>query len=112
VIADLLGLDGSDVGMMQQLADGCRLDLVALTKGERGSVLLSGGESVVHPGCHVEVADTVGAGDAFTAALTVGLLRGLPLEHISTVANRLAAFVCTRSGATPEIPPELACLLD
>jgi fructokinase len=53
------------------------------------------------------LADTVGAGDAFTAALAIGLLNGLPLARINDNANRLAAYVCTQPGATPTLPPDL-----
>jgi fructokinase len=83
------------------------LRLIALTRGGEGSVLYSREDSPVeHPGYRAEpMVDAVGAGDAFTAALAMGLLRGHPLEQISEEANRLAAFVCTRAGATPEIPP-------
>jgi len=49
----------------------------------------------------------VGAGDAFTAAVIVGLLREHPLEAIHDHAARLAAFVCGHRGATPAIPPAL-----
>jgi fructokinase len=49
----------------------------------------------------------VGAGDAFTAALIVGIVRGRPLEVIHEHASRLAAFVCGQRGATPPIPAGL-----
>jgi len=54
--------------------------------------------------------DTVGAGDAFTAAVAVGMLRGFDLERTHDLASRLAAFVCTQAGATPAIPEELVRL--
>jgi fructokinase len=53
------------------------------------------------------VRDTVGAGDAFTATLLVGLLERRPLVEISARANAVAAYVCSQPGATPPIPPEL-----
>jgi len=52
----------------------------------------------------VNVVDTVGAGDAFTAVLIMGLLRGLPLKKIHENATEIAAFVCTQKGATPKLP--------
>jgi fructokinase len=57
-----------------------------------------------------QLADTVGAGDAFTAALVTGLLRGRDhdLDRINAFANRLAAYVCSQPGATPPIPAALA----
>jgi len=56
------------------------------------------------PGIHVPVADTVGAGDAFAAALLYHLLRGGNLQRTAVAANRYAAFVATRRGATPAVP--------
>ena len=85
----------------------------ALTRGSAGALLQRrDGTSADHPGHPVgRVVDTIGAGDAFTAALAVGLLRGLPLAKLNDHANRLAAYVCTRPGATPPIPPELLAAL-
>ena len=55
----------------------------------------------------VEVSDTIGAGDAFTAALVVGRLAGRPLDEINRHANEVAAFVCSRPGGTPALPDSL-----
>jgi fructokinase len=55
----------------------------------------------------VEICDTVGAGDAFTAAMAMGLLAGWPLDEINRRANAVAAFVCTQPGATPDLPDDL-----
>ena len=46
----------------------------------------------------------MGAGDAFTAVLAFGLLSGASLDAINEQANRVASFVCSRAGATPEMP--------
>jgi fructokinase len=51
----------------------------------------------------VQVADTVGAGDAFTAALVHGYLRGTSLTQINETANRTGAWVASQSGATPAL---------
>jgi fructokinase len=51
--------------------------------------------------------DTVGAGDSFTAVLTLGLLSGWDLDRINEIANTVAAFVCSQPGATPPLPPHL-----
>ena len=59
------------------------LKLVCVTRGNGGSLLISAGECSEHPGFRVKVADTVGAGDAFTAALVHGYLRGTPLSQIN-----------------------------
>jgi fructokinase len=55
-------------------------------------------------GVKVAIKDTVGAGDAYTAALTAGLLAGRDLESINRAACEIAAFVCSQSGATPKLP--------
>jgi len=107
VIADMLGLGGSETAIVSQLADTCRLRMVALTRGPKGSLLYAGGESCNHPGFRTEIADTVGAGDAFAAAITLGLLHGKTLDEINEFANRLASFVCSRPGATPQLPDSL-----
>lgn len=82
-----------------------RLDLVALTRGAAGALLVSATAVIDQPGIPTMVRDTVGAGDSFTAALVVGLLRGEPLNTLARVACETAAAVCAHSGALPERPP-------
>ena len=77
------------------------LNLVCITRGNGGSLLVSADECSEHPGFPVKVADTVGAGDAFTAALVHGYLRGTSLAQINENANRVGAWVASQSGATP-----------
>ncbi len=79
------------------------LKVVCLTRGARGSLLVSGEQSVNHKGLRIKVADAVGAGDAFTACLVHHYLRGYSLEETSEFANRLASWVATQTGATPPI---------
>lgn len=55
----------------------------------------------------VAVKDTVGAGDAFTAALALDWLRGRDLEAIGRHATAVAAYVCSQAGATPSLPADL-----
>ena len=107
VLAALCDLRGSAVGMLEQLSRRFDLRLAALTRGPRGAILVRGGEVSEHAGVPVDVVDTVGAGDAFTAALAAGLLDGRDLAAINDHACRLAAFVCSQPGATPGIPREL-----
>lgn len=108
VVAELLGLAATDeAGRLAELAKRYPLRAVALTCGSRGSLLLAGGQLSRHPGITVKVVDSVGAGDAFTAAFVLGLLRGHDLESINVHANRVAAYVCTQAGATPPLPADL-----
>jgi fructokinase len=81
-----------------------KLRLVAVTRGKQGSLLVRRGEWSGHPGFEVKVADQVGAGDAFTAALTHYLLRRASLEQLSEAGNRWGAWVASQSGAMPELP--------
>jgi fructokinase len=81
--------------------------LIAITRGENGSLLLTDKETINHPGLRVQVKDTIGAGDAFTATLAHFYLRGAALKIISEAANRMGAWVATQTGATPEITSQL-----
>jgi len=77
--------------------------LVCVTRGERGSFLLSPCGAVEHDGFSVRVKDTIGAGDAFTAALVHEYLRGASLEKMNDAANRMGSWVATQAGGTPVI---------
>jgi len=107
VVAELLLIEGDLHAVMHTLIDRYALQAIALTKGADGSELVGRDVRATQPGAEVEVADTVGAGDAFAAVLAMGLLRGLDLETINAHAARVAAYVCTQAGATPEMPEEL-----
>lgn len=109
VVAGMFGILGQESEAVRNLMSRYPLKLVALTHGPAGARLQGIGESSSHPGFPVvgaETADTVGAGDAFTAAVTLGLLRGMPLQQINAIANRLASYVCSQHGAAPPIPAE------
>lgn len=82
------------------------LRLVAVTRGDAGSLLVSRNEANEHAGHRAEqVADTIGCGDAFAAALAHCLRRGAPLSLCNEVANRVGAWLATQEGATPEADP-------
>jgi fructokinase len=89
------------------LLDEYHLQLVCLTLGERGSLLVGKSEASRQPGVQVTVADTVGSGDAFTAALCHHRLRGASLERIGLAANRYGAWVASRPGAMPRVTAEI-----
>jgi fructokinase len=110
VIASIFSLDGSDEAKLKELIHRYCLDLTVLTRGPEGCLLLSHDESVNLPGIPSSIADTIGAGDAFTAAAALGKLLGRPLAAIADHANQLAAYVCTCQGAMPPIPSELKLL--
>jgi fructokinase len=104
VLAEMLGLRGSARRQIEGLARRHDLRLVCLTRGAHGSLLYSGGQWADDPGQPIAVKDTIGAGDAFTAALAVGLLEGRPLDAINRRANQVARYVCSCEGATPPLP--------
>jgi len=75
---------------------------VCVTLGERGCVMFDGKEFVTAPSERIEVADTVGSGDAFAAAFVHGLTNGWPAAKIAKFANRVGALIASRAGAIPE----------
>ena len=84
------------------------LELVCITRGASGSILVSRKGNSDHSGFRIKVADTVGSGDAFTATLAHGCRQGLSLEATNEAANRMGAWVASQPGATPSgIPEEL-----
>ncbi len=106
-LAEKLHLTGDVRSQLAQLAQNYELRLIAYTRGEHGSLLFSEGYFSEHHGIDATVVDTVGAGDSFTASMTLGLLAGWSLDKINQVANEVAAHVCSCSGATPALPPPL-----
>jgi fructokinase len=84
-----------------------RLELVCVTRGKNGCLLVGTEVHSEHPGYPVEVADTVGCGDAFAAGVAHCYLRGYPLDKTADFANRVGSFVASRPGATPPLPEAL-----
>lgn len=102
VVSELLGLSASAEQACRELIGRYGLRLVILTKGADGSEVIAPDAeySVACP--KVKIADTVGAGDSFTAAFVQAYLRGESLEDCHNLANRISAFVCSRNGAMPD----------
>ena len=107
VLTEMFGLPADERTAIAQLATRYSLKLTALTRGAKGSLLYAGGEWSDRPALKVDVRDAVGAGDAFTAALTLGYLAGWSLDRINAHALAVAAWVCLHPGATPLLPGEL-----
>jgi fructokinase len=103
-LAEQFRLTGSAEEQLAALADRFGLHTVVLTLGAQGSRVFREGHWTFEPGRRVEVRDAVGAGDAFTAAFVLGILRGWPVQEIQRRATDIAAFVCTQPGATPDLP--------
>ena len=115
--ADVLKLNEEEVPALRQIGaiqgnsreQFCRdclsafqLDAICITLGPNGCALLLDNKYVEAPGFPVQVADTIGAGDAFSAALLHGINAGWAAPKIAGFANRVGAIVASRPGATPK----------
>jgi fructokinase len=103
LIASHLGLPGHTLEeWSERMASSCVLDLLVVTRGGRGAHALAGdGEmATVEPDADVPVADTVGAGDAFSSVIVHGLLQGWPLRVMMERAQAFASRICQQRGAT------------
>ena len=108
VVARLCGIKNAPpVAQLRALCERFGLKLAALTRGPSGALLVSTWGVWAAPAPRTQIADTVGAGDAFSAALLVGILAGRPLDEVNRRANAVAAYVCSQPGATPAIPEGL-----
>ncbi|MDE6277698.1 MAG: carbohydrate kinase [Muribaculaceae bacterium] len=83
------------------------LKMLILTCGINGSYVFTPGAVSFQPTPKVEVADTVGAGDSFTAAFIASILKGKSVQEAHAKAVQTSAFVCTQNGAMPVLPKEL-----
>ncbi len=83
------------------------LKMLILTCGINGSYVFTPGNVSFQPTPKVEVADTVGAGDSFTAAFISSILRGKSVTEAHRLAVETSAFVCTRQGAMPILPADI-----
>lgn len=83
------------------------LKMLILTCGVNGSYVFTPGNVSFQPTPMVEVADTVGAGDSFTAAFIACIVKGKSVAEAHSCAVRTSAFVCTRKGAMPILPSDL-----
>ena len=115
LVLGLLGLPAAGGSPSEQLRVGAErlleefptLGMVAVTRGGQGSLLVTREEWHEHPGFPVKVADTVGAGDAFTAALAHYLLRGADLETLNKAGNLWGSWVASQAGGMPAVPDEV-----
>jgi fructokinase len=112
LVLALLGLpfgDGQELDRLRMDAERLleafpTLGMVAVTRGGHGSLLVKRGEWHEHLGIAIRAVDTIGAGDAFTAALTHYMLRGADLATLNEAGNRWGAGVASQAGAMPMLP--------
>jgi fructokinase len=95
------------LGADRLLAEFPTLEMVAVTRGDRGSLLVRREAWNEHPGIAVKTADPIGAGDAFTAAIVHYMLRGADLATLNEAGNRWGSWVASQSGAMPVLPEEV-----
>ncbi|MCP4601060.1 MAG: carbohydrate kinase [Proteobacteria bacterium] len=107
VMAEYLELSGNEQELVAALLERYNLKMCALTRGDKGSLLLSRDDISDNPGIPVKVIDTVGAGDAFAAAMVLGVLSGWKLDRINEYATHIASHVCSMPGAMPNMPTKL-----
>lgn len=110
-VAHLLHLAGTPADILTHILERYQLRCVALTRGASGAVLAAGKIVTEMPGVAVTLVDTVGAGDAYTAALVLGLLNERPLDAINRHAVQVAGYACTQSGGTMRFPDHLRAIL-
>lgn len=102
-VKETYGLTGkTDEQLLKQLSAKFNINLICLTKGENGACILKDGRLFKHAGFKVQVADTIGAGDAFLATFIACYLQGYPMETILDNACKVGAFVVSQVGANPE----------
>ena len=100
--------------MAPALAKKFNLKMVVLTRGKDGTVIYTGGQKIESDPVRYPMdahADAVGAGDACTAGMLVGLLMRWPLDRIVKLANHMGAYVASQPGATPALPPGIKTML-
>lgn len=110
-LCPLLAIEGdSPRGFARAVIERYGISTVVVTRGADGCLIETSDEVVEVMGKPVKVADTVGAGDSFSAGLIYGLLNGWPAEKTAEFANGLAGLVASRPGAMPDLREELVKL--
>jgi len=104
-LADWIKLNEHEAARLPAGFDLSTVDLVCVTRGAAGCLVRTPSEVVDVPGIHVPVADTVGAGDAFAAALLTQHFEGKSLREAARFANAYAAVVASKVGGTPTVTP-------
>jgi fructokinase len=109
--ASLRGATGRRA-IAEHLLERYRLAAIVVTRGARGSELFTGTDVITTPAPETSVVDTVGAGDAFTAALALGYWQRRDWQQAAEWANRCGAYVASKAGATPRLPKALRTFME
>ena len=111
VLTAMFSLQGSKRQRVEWFVRTFGFKTVVVTSGAFGSLIHQAGRWSELPPRPVRVVDTIGAGDAFTAALTMGLLKELDLDDVHSIAAETARNVCSQSGAMPPMEEDFVGLL-
>ncbi|MGE5354161.1 MAG: PfkB family carbohydrate kinase [Acidobacteriota bacterium] len=84
-----------------RLMEDFHIELVCVTMGADGAAIYKGNEKDSYKASLSQIADTVGAGDAYSAILAIGYLNGWPVKRINGIATEFASGVCQIEGALP-----------
>lgn len=106
-VSGMFSLPAGEEAALRALMEAHDLKLTVLTRGGEGSLILSPDDRSELPGQPTTVVDTIGAGDSFTAAMALAILRGLDLNAINEYATQVAAHVCAHAGAMPPMSASL-----
>ncbi|HEY2117461.1 MAG TPA: carbohydrate kinase [Candidatus Angelobacter sp.] len=102
LVKEMCGIEGGSLEQFcREIAGVFELETVCITRGAEGCALFLDSEYVETPGFPTQVADAIGAGDAFSAALVHGISSAWPVRQIAEFANRVGALVASRPGGTP-----------
>lgn len=108
IISNMFGYPDIDFkDICRSLLEKYNLKMLILTCGINGSYVFTPDNVSFQPTPEVEVADTVGAGDSFTAAFISAILKGKSVPEAHSLAVRTSAYICTQKGAMPLLPPHL-----
>jgi len=107
VVAGYMGLKGTSEMQLDQILSHFSLKYIVYTMGAGGSIIKDANETSYTVVPQIQVEDTVGAGDAFTAILVTGILMGISLRETHKKATEFAAWVCTQKGATPALKHDI-----
>lgn len=102
-IAQMFDIKGDEKAICEYFLETFELKVLILTKGTDGSLIITPSEASFLPTPKVQVADTVGAGDSFTAAFTAAYLHGKPIAQAHQLAVEVSAYVCQQHGAMPKL---------
>ncbi|MFV0327185.1 MAG: carbohydrate kinase family protein [Bacteroides xylanisolvens] len=103
IVAEMLNIDGNEENACKFILNKYQLDVIILTKGTEGSLVMTPEITSFQETYRVQVADTVGAGDSFTAAFIAAYMHNKPIAEAHKLAVEVSAYVCLQHGAMPKL---------